>query len=463
MAHAPKIKGFSRAAASRVTTRFGSNSIQSRHSTTSAPPIKYKFIDGVEDIRQYRLGRYHPIHIDDRLNNRYRVVDKLGHGSFSTVWLALDEKITKYVVIKVGTTDANRREIDTISQITQSHVIDNARTDHKLLFPTVLDRFDIIGPKGTHSCLVTPPARCSLRDSQDAGHSSFFQLDVARSFAAQLVIALSIVHKRGFAHGDLHLGNLFLQLPSSFDNLSVEQLYERYGEPTKEPVVCLDPEAATTHPSVPSYAVHSAWLGIPSDNVKLGEAKLILSDFGVAFRPDEKSQYISHATAVMRPPESQFEPEVPLSLASDIWSLGCAIFELLGHRTLLDGYYTIDEDDITAQQIELQGPMPPEWWSRWEGRPIYFDEEGNRTNISWDDWPWERRFGEWVQDMRQKWGMGRFGEDEMDALIKLLRCMLAWKPSERPDISKVLQSEWMTKWALPAYQKALEECARCPN
>lgn len=78
------------------------------------------------------------------------VVHKLGHGSFSTVQLAIDEKTPKYVAIKVGTTDTSRSEIDTISTIMQNAVMDNMRTDRKLLFPTVLYRFGIIGPNGTH-------------------------------------------------------------------------------------------------------------------------------------------------------------------------------------------------------------------------------------------------------------------------------------------------------------------------
>ncbi|KAG5961386.1 hypothetical protein E4U56_003912 [Claviceps arundinis] len=435
---------------------MGPKFIQSHYSTIPAPPVTYgEFVEEIEDIRGYRYGHYHPVHIDDRLKERYRVVHKLGSGTFSTVWLAVDEKTTKHVAIKVGTTDASRSEIDIVSQMTQSPAMENLRADQKL-FPTILDRFEIIGPNGTHLCLVTPPARCNLRESQDAGSFGLFQLDVARSFAAQLVIALSIVHERGFAHGDLHLGNIFLQMPSSLDSLSVEQLYARYGEPKKEPVVYLNPEEVSAHPSIPSYVVHAAWLGIPSDHVNLGEAKLILSDFGVAFRPDEKSQFDSHAIPVMRPPESQFEPEVPLTFASDIYSLGCAIFELVAHRTLLDGYFIVDENYITAQQIGLEGPMPSTWWRRWKGRSTYFDEEGNPlSKVSYHTW--ERRFGEWVQDSRQKWGMGTFAEDEMSALIKLLRCMLVWMPSDRPDISKVLQSEWMTKWALPAFQKGLQE------
>ena len=54
--------------------------------------------DDVENIRRYTYGGYHPIYLGEILstpadtepNNsrKYRILSKLGHGSFSTVWLA---------------------------------------------------------------------------------------------------------------------------------------------------------------------------------------------------------------------------------------------------------------------------------------------------------------------------------------------------------------------------------------
>lgn len=73
------------------------------------------------------------------------------------------------------------------------------------LIPVILDRFYLKGPNGTHPCLVTLPARCSLRDAREASGSYLFQLDVARSLAAQLVLAVSLVHSQGYAHGGEHL------------------------------------------------------------------------------------------------------------------------------------------------------------------------------------------------------------------------------------------------------------------
>lgn len=128
------------------------------------------------------------------------------------------------------------------------------------------------------------------------------------------------------------------------------------------------------------------------------------------------------------------------------------VFELLAHRPLIDGFLA-PQDEITAQQVDLQGIMPPEWWEKWEKRPEWYDEAGNPLGNAADIWPWERRFDQWVQNPRESWDMGTMGGDERDALLKLLGWMLAWRPGERPGIMEVLGSSWMTRWPLPAYEK----------
>ncbi|EGY20510.1 protein kinase domain-containing protein [Verticillium dahliae VdLs.17] len=178
----------------------GSSCLQSHSSTKSASPVEYGYVQGVEHLSDYRPGGYHPIYINDRLDKRYRIVHKLGHGTFSTAWLAIDEKASRYVAIKVGTADAKHAEFDILSQLTQSVTSCSDTEDELSQIPIVLDRFDLSGPNGTHSCLVALPARCSLRDAREASGSSLFQLDVARSLAAQLVLAVSLVHSQGYAH-----------------------------------------------------------------------------------------------------------------------------------------------------------------------------------------------------------------------------------------------------------------------
>lgn len=235
----------------------------------------------------------------------------------------------------------------------------------------------------------------------------------------------------------------------------MEQFYAQYGKPEQEPVVRLDTQAASTDPGVPSYAVPAVWMGAPSSSITIRDAKLLLSDFGVAFRPSDRSRFESHTPLVLRPPEAFFEPSTPLTYASDIWSLGCVIFELLAHRSLIDGFLA-PQDEITAQQIELQGPMPPDWWAKWEKRSKWYDEAGKPLSNESDIWSWDRRFEQWVQNPRKSRNMETIREGERDVLLELLGRMLSWKPSERPDIQEVLKSDWVMRWALPAHRKALE-------
>lgn len=49
----------------------------------------------------YKIGGYHPIHVGEILLDRYVIIQKLGWGHFSTVWLTKDLKHNNYVAMKV--------------------------------------------------------------------------------------------------------------------------------------------------------------------------------------------------------------------------------------------------------------------------------------------------------------------------------------------------------------------------
>jgi hypothetical protein len=72
--------------------------------STSSPPTppSRALIDGerrfktitlpCEWVEDYRPGGYHPVVLGDVFNRQYKVIRKLGEGSYSTVWLARDLK-----------------------------------------------------------------------------------------------------------------------------------------------------------------------------------------------------------------------------------------------------------------------------------------------------------------------------------------------------------------------------------
>lgn len=57
--------------------------------------------DEDEGIGNHSFGGYHSVHIGEIYANRYVVIQKLGWGQFSTVWIAKDFKLNIYVAMKV--------------------------------------------------------------------------------------------------------------------------------------------------------------------------------------------------------------------------------------------------------------------------------------------------------------------------------------------------------------------------
>ncbi|GKT59583.1 protein kinase domain-containing protein [Colletotrichum tofieldiae] len=412
---------------------------------STMPTSPYEHIDDVERLDFYRPGGYHPIEIGERLRDRYIVVHKLGFGRYSTLWLARDEQLAKYVAVKVGTADHSSKEVDILSQFS-ARAVENVQLGGRLI-PLILDRFNLDGPNGTHPCSVTAPARCNLAEVLEPG-SGPFQLRVARSLAAQLAIAVAYVHHLGYVHGDVHMGNILLQLPS-LDHLSAEQLYEEFDPPEPEPVVRVDGQPLS--PGVPPHVYPPIWLGKPGDEVTLPEAKLVLADFGTAFCPAQKSRFESYTPLQIRPPEARFEPTTPLSYASDIWSLGCVIWGILGMRPFLDNWL-FGPDDATADQVDALGPMPDEWWEAWEGRSKRFSENG-KPKKGREVWTFDQRFQDAIQEPRSRRGLEVMNDSERDSLFKMIRGMLAFKPGDRLSAEEVLRSDWMRACAIPEAEK----------
>lgn len=243
-----------------------------------------------------------------------------------------------------------------------------------------------------------------------------------------------------------------VKLPSSFDHLSVEQLYDQYGEPETVPITRCDGKPLP--PNVPAKAVLPLYLGKDAEEFSLSDAHVLLGDFGEAFAPDLKVRNGEdcHTPLAMRPPEARFEPQAPLSYSADIWSLAIAIWEILGMKAIFSSEFAT-ADEIASQQIDVLGPIPLKWWELWGERGQFFDDNGHPKEGRYVWPPIDKAFEESVQTYRRKLGVGEFEREEAAAILDLMRQMLAFRPEERPTAEEVLQSEWMVKWVLPELER----------
>ncbi|KAB8356467.1 hypothetical protein FH972_024050 [Carpinus fangiana] len=421
--------------------RRSSPNPMSSTSTLAEPEIEYEHIEGAETIASYKRGGLHAVEIGGQLNSRYRIVHKLGFGTYSTTWLARDTSHDRLVAVKIARADSVPREASILRSLTRTQPTPDDNMDRNesigemrlgmMMVPPLLDEFMVTGPNGTHPCYVTEPASSSLAWAKGGAVGGLFHLDVARSLAAQLTLAVAFVHAHGLVHGD-------------------EQLYHRYNPPEYEAVCRLDGKPLP--PGVPAHAVSTIWLGKSSTDITLPEAHIYLTDFGEAYSPSQVDRYESHAPTVSRPPEARFEPTTTLSFSSDIWTLACSLWGIIAWRSPFDNFFG-SQDDTTCEQVDALGPLPPVWWQKWEARGDFFTEDGTPSDGRVVT-TLEGRFDRSVQQYRLEAGMNTASDEERDAILALLRSMLSYKPADRPTVEQVLKSDWMQKWALPEYHRS---------
>ena len=200
-------------------------------------------------------------------------------------------------------------------------------------------------------------------------------------------------------------------------------------------------------------------MGLSARDYQLTDALIFLSDFGETFSPSEATRLGKdcHTPLPMRPPEAHLDPEVPLSYSADIWTLASTVYDLVG-ATPLWSRGSGTPDSWIAEHIDILRPLPSPWREKWAiQEDIFFDEAGNRREPGLRLWTsLDAAFQVGTQDYRKKWNEETLDEEEEKAFLDLIRSMLRFRPEERISADDILVSDWVFKWGMPGYERALE-------
>ncbi|KAK5635846.1 hypothetical protein RRF57_011558 [Xylaria bambusicola] len=304
-----------------------------------------------EWIERYRPGGYHPVHLGDTFSDRrYKVLRKLGEGSFSTVWWAHDLKEAKYVVLKILISDPAYSTEET--QILH-HIFQASPTQASRHVTKFLDSFDHEGPNGLHKCLVFeamgPNVNRMVRELPEfKPRTSDMRIryppHMAKSILKQSLQALAFLHGNGIAHGDFQPGNILFAL-DNIDSKTEESLRQEESveaDSISPPVTRRDGKQDRW---APRYLCISQPLTAFTNHSKDIRAKL--SDMGGAYyftRPPIKPLI----PVGLRAPELILTGEI--NNIFDIWSFGCLLFEVVtGMRLFLPwaGLYGARQNRMT--------------------------------------------------------------------------------------------------------------------
>src|SRR5437660_1524946 len=110
------------------------------------------------------------------------------------------------------------------------------------------------------------------------------------------------------------------------------QLYQKFGDPILAPIIRVDHKPLPA--GVPTHVIGPARIGIRSDQIIPTYLPIMLSDFGSSYYPNKTTRTNAYTLPYLIPPEFFFLDEQKnkynLSFRSEIWTLGCTIFEIIG-------------------------------------------------------------------------------------------------------------------------------------
>ncbi|KAJ1979017.1 U4/U6 small nuclear ribonucleoprotein prp4 [Dimargaris verticillata] len=251
---------------------------------------------------------YYRIILGEQFDGRYHVYNNLGKGVFSTVFKARDKANDDHdVAIKVIRSNhtmyrAGQKEIAIINKLAAADPEDRKHCIQ------LLRHFEYRG----HLCLVFESLSMNLRDVlKKYGRDVGLNLKAVRTYAQQLFIALTLLHKCRVLHAD-----------------------------------------------------------IKPDNILVNDAKnlLKLCDFGSASDVHENDITPYLVSRFYR------APEIILGLsydyAIDVWSVGCTLYELLTGKILFPGR---SNNQMLRLMMELKGRFPTRMLKRGQFTGQHFD------------------------------------------------------------------------------------------
>lgn len=430
-----------------------------------------------ESSQAYKDGGYLAVNTGDCLDGRYEVIRKLGWGEFSTVWLCLDRKARNVaaalVAVKVSKCRVDISRGAVLECLLLTYLRDTKRPQTPLT--TLLNTFEQKGPYGMHFCVTMPvngPNMLCLIDYFKAKRSkrrSDKEILLLKDITIAILRSLDHLESINVLHTDLKPENVLCSMPDQRTLNAVSEYVEKRGVGTTpdardQLVKVLASGGATadpTHGGVVSLADFGLSLLLEPSAEGKGDAEAIAHHAASsqirAITSRKKLNILTpgtlhNETGMLIQTREYRAPEVLLGsdfcCRTDIWSLGCMVYELITGDFLMDPKRkTRDERVMDVEHLcmmmEILG-SPPSHLSRPSAATRtpkyhhrYFDANGRFLHSA--------KFPTGAPQRRSiALELAQFLEpQEAERAALFIMSCFTWDPSERCHASDLMRNPWL--------------------
>jgi serine/threonine protein kinase len=215
------------AKAKDLNDSYSSQRLYDDSNSSSSGTGSYDNLDE-EGEEGYKVGGYHRVSIGEIYGSKYVIVDKLGWGHFSTVWLAYNRKqperisneMNNYVALKVQKSADHYREA-ALDEIELLNCISKAITSEAVVSeygpaycPPVVqlhDHFIHKGPNGSHVCMAFEVLGENLLSLIRKFNYRGIPIPIVKRICLQALQGLDFLHRHcSIIHTDLKPENILI-------------------------------------------------------------------------------------------------------------------------------------------------------------------------------------------------------------------------------------------------------------
>lgn len=281
------------------------------------------------------------------INNRYIVLNKIGKGSYCTVWATYDINLKKIFALKIYNeedTDDAQNEIQVLNKIKCFNLSNVILYNEYFKYEYGDDEYvmQIIDLCGYSLNYII-----KLFRNKYEFNTTEFDRDKYVNFIYESYLKLNNLlnnlHKNGYCHTDIKPENILIDIPVLENNIYLNKITTIHNDliscnKKKKITNLIKTLQIECKKIINSFKITESDI---IDYLKEFNFSIKLSDFGTALIIGDETIYKKHTQYYKSP---KILLKYPLDYTYDYWSLACTLYELLTMEILFDPYESDLED-----------------------------------------------------------------------------------------------------------------------